>query len=366
MRALFFLNSFHGGGAEKVCLNLAKRLYDLNIYSDIITVFNKNPDYDIPGYICLISLGLKEPVLTRVSIAKCVPRVNEFISGKNYILITAHLNPAQYLASLTKVGKKTLYVMHLPQPLQDKKCFWYHRIKIRRFLNRKKIVTVSKGMENELCCNYGIDIGNIITIYNPCDIKNLKQKAISESPHDRKYILFMGRLEEVKNPQMALELFFGGRFYKDYDLIYLGKGSLERSLRKKVMDLNLENQVFFAGFQKDPEGWLANASLLLSCSRQEAFALNIAEALICGTPVVAADCPYGPGEILTDELSGYLIHPEREFDKSVSVIASALKWYPKITEKYYEKFTDKIIILNYLEYWKRCFGVEDNNISGVS
>ena len=79
------------------------------------------------------------------------------------------------------------------------------------------------------------------------------------------------------------------------------------------------------GFQRKPIKWLVNASLLLSCSRQEGLPLNLVEALICGTPVVASDCPYGPNEILTGELSAYLISPEEDPDASVAVMWSALK-----------------------------------------
>ncbi len=359
MRALFFLNSLHGGGAEKVCLNLAKGLYKLNIHSDFITVFKKEVDYDIPGYIRIFSLGLKEPILTRLSIVRWVPEVNRFISNKKYVLITAHLNPAQYLASLTKAGDKTFYVMHLSLALIDRNRSWYYRIKLTYFLKQKKIITVSKGIRNELYYNYGIDIKNIITIYNPCDIENLKLKTELSSPHNRQYILFMGRLEEVKNPLLALELFYKGHFYREYDLIYLGKGSLEETLRKRVLDINLGKYIFFAGFQKDPKRWLLNASLLLSSSRQEAFALNIVEALVCDTPVVAVDCPYGPREILTDELSKYLIHPEEDFNESISVIESALRWYPEIKEKYYERFSNKRIAQEYLGHWRKCFKTED-------
>ncbi len=355
MRALFFLNSLHGGGTEKVCLNLAKRLYELNIESDFVTVFNKESDYSIPDYIDVFTVGLKEPLLTRLPMIRSIFKVNQFISGKEYVLITAHLNPAQNLASLTKVKEKTLYVMHVPQYLADKNNSQRFRKNLRNFYQGKKLITVSNGLQNELYYKYGIARKDIRTIYNPCDVKNLRSKEKTISPGRKPYFLFMGRLEEEKNPHMALELYYKGCFYKNYDLIYLGKGSLELSLRKRITEIGMEDHVFIAGFQKEPAQWLLNASLLLSCSRQEGFALNIAEALICGIPVVAADCPYGPREILIDELSEYLIDPEAEFDKSISVIASALKRYPEITEKYYGKFDDAVVLQNYLEAWRKWF-----------
>jgi glycosyltransferase involved in cell wall biosynthesis len=357
-KALFFLNSFVGGGAEKICINLAKQLYEQNIGSDFVTVYNSRPDYDIPNWIQTYSLGLTDPFLTRFSIIKCIPEVNKFISNKNYVLITAHLNPAQYLASLTKAGKKCLYVMHVTQKLTDQCNSWFYKRNLQRFTIGKKIVTVSKGLETELYTEYDVNLENITTIYNPCSIETLEQETKRNVLHNRPYILFVGRLEEQKNPLLALELYNKGQFYKEYDFIFIGKGGLEASIRKRVVDYQLKDYVFLEGFQKKPEQWIKNAALLLACSKQEGLSMNLIEALICGTPVVAADCPYGPKEVLTDELAPYLIYPEKKFEESISVIWSALKDYPKITEKYYKKFDGKLIIQEYLRLWRECFGTE--------
>ena len=48
-------------------------------------------------------------------------------------------------------------------------------------------------------------------------------------------------------------------------------------------------------------------SLLISTSLFEPFGLVIPEAMSCGLPVVAYDCPYGPADIITDGVDGFLI-----------------------------------------------------------
>lgn len=350
------MNSLAGGGAERVCLNLAGQLYRLNIESDFIILFNRMADYEVPEYIRIFSLHLKEPFLTRISILRKIPEVNAFLTGKEYILITAHLQPSQMLASLTKVGRECLYVMHATRHLEENSYSWQYKVKLWWFLKGKKVVTVSKGLAQELQEEYGIKSNQITTIYNPCDIHTLKAKKNLKSWNDRRpYILVMGRLEEQKNPLLALELYYRGKFYRDYDLVYLGQGSLESSVRRSARIYDIQQSVFLVGFHNNPEHWLVNASLLLMCSKQEGFSMSIAEALICGTPVVASDCPHGPNEILTGELSGYLIHPEKRFDESVSVISSALNFYPEITEKYYAKFDDRLVTETYLKIWNEYF-----------
>lgn len=355
MKALFFLNSFAGGGAERVCLNLAKQLYQLKIESDFIIIYNKKPDYDIPDYIHIFSLEIEDRRGECLEIVMKSPKVNAFIADKEYVLITAHLQPSYLLASLTKVRNKTLYVVHGRWVRANCYNSWGYAMILKMILYKKKIVTVSKGLRNELINKYGFSGENIITIYNPCNVDVSQPKAKLQSIHTRPYILILGRLVEEKNPLLALELYYQGRFYNQYDLIYLGKGPLERSLRDCISDYKLQNHVYLVGFQKNPEVWIKNASLLLSCSRYEGFSMNLVEALICGTPVVAADCLYGPREILVDELKNYLISPEENIQASISTISSALKSYPVISEKYYEKFDGELIIKTYLENWQDNF-----------
>lgn len=359
LKALFFLNSFAGGGAEKVCMNLAHQLYEQGIESDFVTIFNNEPDYDIPEYIHVFSLAIEDKPLECLRIIKKIPKVNKYISGKKYVLITAHVQPSQFLAALTIVGKKCLYVMHKSRHRNSEHSTLFERICLRFFLNGKKVITVSEGVRKELIGEYGIKSVDILTIYNPCVVKKIepKTKLISNR---RPYILFIGRLEDQKNPLLALELYYKGSFYDKYDLVYLGKGSLAEKLKMQIRNYDLSHRVFLMGFQKNPELWLSNASLLLSCSRQEGFSMNLAEALFCETPVVAADCPYGPNEILTGELSTFLIDPEREFEKSISVISSALETYPEITEKFYAKFDVALVTQRYLNTWQLCFGLDDS------
>jgi glycosyltransferase involved in cell wall biosynthesis len=50
-----------------------------------------------------------------------------------------------------------------------------------------------------------------------------------------------------------------------------------------------------------------DSSILLLTSVYEPFGLVLPEAMSCGLPVVSFDCPYGPADIITDGVDGFLI-----------------------------------------------------------
>jgi glycosyltransferase involved in cell wall biosynthesis len=63
-------------------------------------------------------------------------------------------------------------------------------------------------------------------------------------------------------------------------------------------------------------------SILLLTSRFEPFGLVLPEAMSCGLPVVAFDCPYGPADIISDRNDGFLVHDrsEEEFVEKVCLL----------------------------------------------
>lgn len=51
------------------------------------------------------------------------------------------------------------------------------------------------------------------------------------------------------------------------------------------------------------------SAILISTSKYEPFGLVISEAMSCGVPAIAYDCPYGPSALISDGKDGFLVAP---------------------------------------------------------
>ena len=350
-KILFFVNSLAGGGAERVCLNLADEFHKEGYLIDFVVLNNTNSSYVFPEYINTISLEIpsnKNLLIKMISILKKLPTLNKYLKSCNYELVTSHLYMSHITASLTCLRKRTLYVMHSSQWEKKQKHRLIHYLKIHFFYKNKKIVAVSDGVRQELIKEYKLNKDKAVRIYNPVPIERIKQEDYSKKPHLRPYIISMGRLSHPKRPDLVLDMFYYGELYKEYDLIFLGEGPLKAEIEKKILEYKINDKVFLIGFEKEPYVWLKNAKLMISVSDREALPMNIIESLACNTGVVAADCRYGPNEILVDDLSKFLINPHSDFEAGINTIKNALKMYPAIDDKYISGFSPKKIADQYL------------------
>jgi glycosyltransferase involved in cell wall biosynthesis len=118
--------------------------------------------------------------------------------------------------------------------------------------------------------------------------------------------LFVGRLETVKNPRLAVEAAAAA----DATLTIAGEGSLEQPLREWLRERNGGTNVNLRGFVDRPWELYASHRVLLVTSRYESFGNMIVESLAAGTPVVSVDCDYGPPELIAEARYSHLGEPD--------------------------------------------------------
>ena len=167
-------------------------------------------------------------------------------------------------------------------------------------------VTVSQGMAENISSVCHVPEVMITTIYNPAYSSGIAQQALAPADHPwftdggPPIILSVGRLAQDKDYFTLLDAFHTVlRAECSYRLLILGEGKLRRVLEEQVRSLGLEHHVSLPGWSDNPYAFMSRAALFVLSSRQEAFGNVLVEALACGCPAVATDCP-GPSEILKD------------------------------------------------------------------
>jgi glycosyltransferase involved in cell wall biosynthesis len=191
------------------------------------------------------------------------------------------------------------------------------------------VVSVSEDVTSELISNYGLGEQLCTTIPNPVDADRVAAGA--EEPVDHPWfseetplIVGVGRLIRRKQFSVLLQALKRMRRHIDARLVLIGDGSRRKVLMKQVNELGLQNYVDFLGFVDNPYKYMNRADLLAHPSQHEGFGLVLVEALACGTPVVATDCPGGPSDILAGGEYGKLVDVgsrQQMADAIVSVLA---------------------------------------------
>ena len=120
-------------------------------------------------------------------------------------------------------------------------------------------------------------------------------------------ILAVGRLSDAKDFPTLLKAIVRMNEKRKVKCIILGEGELREKLQGMIEQLSLSGTVDLHGFVGNPYAYLAKADLFVLSSRREGFPNVLVEAMACGTPVVATDCPSGPAEILENGKYGPLV-----------------------------------------------------------
>ncbi len=126
-------------------------------------------------------------------------------------------------------------------------------------------------------------------------------------------VVWVGRVSLEKRIDFILRSFqrFAVR-RPDARLTMVGDGPFREEAVRYAETLGLGDRVEWVGYQPDPLPWLLPAHVFLHACLSEEFGYTLVEAMMAGLPVVAYDCPYGPGEILDGGRYGMLVRDEAE------------------------------------------------------
>ncbi|MTD13751.1 glycosyltransferase [Nakamurella sp. YIM 132087] len=132
----------------------------------------------------------------------------------------------------------------------------------------------------------------------------------------------IGRLEPVKRfPQLLRAL--APDLGPLRQLVLVGAGPLEESLRSTAAELGLGDVVHVLGARGDVRSVLSGLDLLISPSRDETFGMAVVEGVGAGLPVVRAQCP--ALDELGEDVPGVITLPTDadEKDEAAAILAGS-------------------------------------------
>jgi glycosyltransferase involved in cell wall biosynthesis len=172
-----------------------------------------------------------------------------------------------------------------------------------------RIVGVSQGVTRDLESMFPALRGRCHHIYNGISLELVRQMvqvaaAMPVSPTFR--IVALGRLVEAKDYPTLISAV---AILNDPEVVVdiIGDGPDRALLEAQIAREPSQTKINFLGHLDNPFPNLESADLFVLPSKRESFGNVLVEALALGKPIVAADCPSGPGEILDRGRYGVLV-----------------------------------------------------------
>ncbi len=330
-KILFIIYTYsHGGGAEKILTNIVNGLA-------------KKTDYEI-SILEYANMHVKEEIIDP-KIKRLKPVVDMKSSSRpvrilKYLLV--HLCPIllrkiyikekydveisfnYQIPSFLSSGKKSVYNIQ-----------WNHgdiyglkNQPFRRFLQnisfRKadRIVAISQNTKNSIVELFPKYQNKVRIIYNGTDIDAILEKAalsadISLKPNS---LIFLGRLEESKDPMTLIE--YTEKMIRegfDLNLYLLGTGVQEEEISCRIKNAKLEDRIHMLGYINNPSPLMKQASAVCMFSKREGFPTVFTEGLALGKPFISTQVG-GVEELSNDGKCGIVVSSYEEFKKAVKKV----------------------------------------------
>lgn len=345
-RVLMITPDFGFGGAEKSFSFISRIIAEK--YETHVVVFNLDIKQYYHTYGTLHVLGVRagrnwaEKILF---FFLRVWRLRKLKKKLNADVSLSFLEGADYVNVLSKVNDKVIINMRgskLFDPNIRGVTGWIRKKILLPWLYNKvnAFTLVSEGLADELHEHFNIrksiPYSVIPNFCNCSEIEQLSREALAPGAEllFKKYltIVTVGRIAYEKGYDLLIPVFkLLQERIPEIKWLIIGSGPFEQSLKAMMRENNLryeealpaaESQasVWFIGFQKNPFQYVARSTVFVLSSRTEGFPNALLEAMACGAPVVAANCPYGPAEMLIEESANEL--PKQSYGLLLAPLSS--------------------------------------------
>ena len=326
-RIAFFIPTLHGGGAEKVVINLLRVIRHQNIALDLVVATAKGP------YLEHIPLSVRTINLAAGRVIKAILPLAKYLQNNRPQALISNMSHANLVAvaanRLSSFKTQIILIEHNTLSAAKSKLLRARLIPSLMKLvypHADKIVGVSLAVSKDLESELGLPQQTVKTIYNPVVDDQLLTLANAplENPWFKEntppVFLAVGRLTPQKDFSTLIQAFALVRKSVSARLVILGEGECRTELETMIRKLDLEQDIALPGFVDNPYAYMSRANCLVLSSRWEGLGNALIEAMACGCPVIATDCPSGPNEILEKGKYGHLVAVGNPQELSIAML----------------------------------------------
>ncbi|MBE9191240.1 glycosyltransferase [Gloeocapsopsis crepidinum LEGE 06123] len=313
-RIAFFLPALHGGGAEKVAINLLKGMLQYDVSLDLVLASKEGPYLEqVPSQVKIIDLEAGRVI-------KAIAPLSRYLRQTKPDALLSHMNHANAIAvmanKLASTNTRLVLVEHDTLSVARSKLLRAKLVPLFMkwlYPSADAVVGVSQGVTDDLSKHLNIVPYKLHAIYNPVVDEELINKAKATLDHPwfqsqaLPVFLAVGRLTLQKDFSTLIKAFAILRQTQQARLLILGEGEARQELEALMQELKIAEDVSLAGFVDNPYSYMSKATAFILSSRWEGLPTVLIEAMACGCPVISTNCPSGPEEILADGKYGVLV-----------------------------------------------------------
>lgn len=289
-------------------------------------------------YLDLLSDAVRVIDLGSGGVARAVPALIRYLRAQrpSALLSTlSHANVAVIVAGALAHTSTPIYVREPSTPSQIRSRTFDLRSRFTEWVKgvlyrfADGVVAVSEGAAADIESFLKIQAERVHTVHNPVVDDSIAEQALAPlsepwfADGEPPVVLGVGRLEPEKDYPTLMRAVAEVRRQRPLRLVILGEGGERKALEALAGELGIAEHVKLPGFVDNPFRYMARASLFVLSSVREGLPGALIQAMACGTPVVATDCPSGPAEILEGGRYGELV-PMRDAGAMAAAIGKAL------------------------------------------
>lgn len=302
MKITFFIYSLQGGGAERMVSRLANAMAELGHQVDIYLFDLKGIQYQIDNRIHVYNVSDSTKGIRRFF--NRIKGIGERIRSEkpDYIFVfMIMLIPYAVLGKIFSGNRNTKIIgAERANPR-----IWnrFYRVILGCFLPFCRGFVFQTEGAKSLYPKYiqkrAVVIGNIAP-----DIK--EERKFNNLRH--KTVCSVGRLHDDKDFWTLIKAFqIVVKTKQNAELHIYGEGPQKRELMVYADSLGIGKNIIFNGFSKNIAEELLQYEVFAFSSPSEGMPNALLEAMASGLPCVSTNCDFGPSELITDGVNGFLV-----------------------------------------------------------